>query len=72
MAAKANDPNRSIAEVARGHDLGANMVAQWRRSSLEAQRALRHQVSRCCPLMWSIYVQKTPRTEVAAQIRTVG
>ncbi|WP_185736040.1 IS66-like element accessory protein TnpA [Burkholderia cepacia] len=39
VAAEANDPNRSIAEVARAHGLNANMVAQWRRSLLEAQRA---------------------------------
>ncbi|WP_260444751.1 transposase [Burkholderia sp. Bp8986] len=32
VAAEANDPNRSIAEVARAHGLNANMVAQWRRS----------------------------------------
>jgi transposase len=38
IAAEANDPNRSIAEVARAHGLNANMVAQWRRSLLEAQR----------------------------------
>ncbi|HKU01034.1 MAG TPA: transposase [Paraburkholderia sp.] len=38
VVAEANDPNRSIAEVARTHGLNANMVAQWRRSSLEAQR----------------------------------
>ncbi|WP_446728047.1 transposase [Paraburkholderia sp. SG-MS1] len=28
VAAEANDPNRSIAEVARAHGLNANMVAQ--------------------------------------------
>ncbi|WP_162999534.1 transposase [Burkholderia sp. Nafp2/4-1b] len=39
VAAEANDPNCSIAEVARAHGLNANMVAQWRRSLLEAQRA---------------------------------
>lgn len=39
VAAEANDPNRSIAEVARAHGLNANMVAQWRRSLLDAQRA---------------------------------
>jgi transposase len=39
VAAEANDPNRSIAEVARTHGLNVNMVAQWRRRSLEAQRA---------------------------------
>lgn len=38
VAAEANDPNRSIAGVARAHGLNANMVAQWRRSLLEAQR----------------------------------
>jgi transposase len=38
VAAEANDPNRSIAEVARTYGLNANMVAQWRRSLLEAQR----------------------------------
>jgi transposase len=38
VAAEANDPNRSIAEVARAHGLNANMVAQWRRGLLEAQR----------------------------------
>jgi transposase len=38
VAAEANDPNRSIAEVARAHALNANMVAQWRRGLLEAQR----------------------------------
>ncbi|QNB16076.1 transposase [Paraburkholderia tropica] len=39
VAAEANDPNRSIAEVARARGLNTNMVAQWRRSLLEAQRA---------------------------------
>ncbi|WP_156444548.1 transposase [Burkholderia sp. MSMB1826] len=39
VAAEANDPNRSIAEVARAHGLNANMVAQWRRSLLNTQRA---------------------------------
>ncbi|WP_175912678.1 transposase [Burkholderia sp. BCC1640] len=39
VAAEANDPNRSIAEVARAHGLNANMVAQWRRSLLDTQRA---------------------------------
>nr|WP_160327492.1 transposase [Burkholderia ambifaria] len=39
VAGEANDPNRSIAEVARAHGLNANMVGQWRRSLLEAQRA---------------------------------
>nr|WP_217486169.1 transposase [Burkholderia contaminans] len=37
VAAEANDPNRSIAEVARAHGLNANMVAQWRRSLLDTQ-----------------------------------
>lgn len=39
VAAEANDPNRSIAEVARTRGLNANMVAQWRRRSREAQQA---------------------------------
>ncbi|WP_100085072.1 transposase [Burkholderia ambifaria] len=39
VAAAANDPNRSIAEVARAHGLNANMVAQWRRSLLDTQPA---------------------------------
>lgn len=39
VVAEANDPNRSIAEVARTHGLNANMVAQWRRRSLDVQRA---------------------------------
>ncbi|MCA7955783.1 transposase [Burkholderia seminalis] len=39
VAAEANDPNRSIAEVARAHGLNANMVAQWRRSLLDTQPA---------------------------------
>ncbi|CAM2157954.1 transposase [Paraburkholderia tropica] len=39
VVAEANDPNRSIAEVARTHGLNANMVAQWRRKSLDVQRA---------------------------------
>ncbi|PAK12528.1 hypothetical protein CJO66_21945 [Burkholderia ubonensis] len=39
VAAEANDPNRSIAEVARAHGLNANMVAQWRRSLLDTRPA---------------------------------
>ncbi|WP_175951167.1 transposase [Burkholderia sp. BCC0405] len=39
VVAEASDPNRSIAEVARRHGLNANMVAQWRRRSLEAKQA---------------------------------
>jgi transposase len=39
VVAETNDPDRSIAEVARTHGLNANMVAQWRRRSLEAQLA---------------------------------
>ncbi|WP_438397302.1 IS66-like element accessory protein TnpA [Caballeronia sp. DA-9] len=31
VAAQANDPERSIAEVAQEHGLNANMVAKWRR-----------------------------------------
>ncbi|WP_128842168.1 IS66-like element accessory protein TnpA [Burkholderia catarinensis] len=38
VVTEASDPNRSIAEVARRHGLNANMVAQWRRRSLEAQQ----------------------------------
>ncbi|WP_413212752.1 transposase [Paraburkholderia kururiensis] len=41
VAAEANDPNRSIAEVARAHGLNANMVAQWRRSLLDSKRAIK-------------------------------
>ncbi|WP_218642334.1 hypothetical protein [Caballeronia sordidicola] len=29
VAAQANDPERSIAEVAQEHGLNANMVAKW-------------------------------------------
>lgn len=39
VAAEANNPNRSIAEVARAHGLNANMVEHWRRRSQEAQNA---------------------------------
>ncbi|WP_254603812.1 IS66-like element accessory protein TnpA [Burkholderia lata] len=39
VVTEASDPNRSIAEAARRHGLNANMVAQWRRRSLEAQHA---------------------------------
>ncbi|MFL9872850.1 transposase [Paraburkholderia megapolitana] len=39
VVAESNDPNRSIADVARMHVLNANMVAQWRRRSPEARRA---------------------------------
>jgi len=41
VVAEANNPNRSIAEVARVHGLNANMVGQWRRRSLEIQRTAR-------------------------------
>lgn len=39
VVAEANDPSRSIAEVALTHGLNANMVSQWRRSSLAARLA---------------------------------
>ena len=38
IAAQANDPARSIAEVAQEHGLNANMVAKWRRDRARAQR----------------------------------
>jgi transposase len=31
VVAQANDPSRSIAEVAQEHGLNANMIARWRR-----------------------------------------
>ncbi|CAJ0809433.1 hypothetical protein LMG19083_04932 [Ralstonia psammae] len=33
VIAQANDPGRSIAEVAQAHGLNASMVAQWRRQA---------------------------------------
>lgn len=33
VVAEANDPSRSIAEVAQAHGLNASMVAQWRRQA---------------------------------------
>ena len=38
VVAQANDPSRSIAEVAQEHGLNANMIARWRR--IHQQRAL--------------------------------
>lgn len=37
VVAQANDPARSIAEVAQEHDLNANMVARWRRAHEHSQ-----------------------------------
>lgn len=51
VAAEANDPNRSIAEVARSHGLNANMVAQWRRRSLEARQARADEPMSCAELL---------------------
>ncbi|AKK24573.1 IS66-like element accessory protein TnpA [Pandoraea oxalativorans] len=39
VVAQANDPTRSIAEVALAHGLNANMVAQWRRRSADERKA---------------------------------
>ncbi|WP_338862598.1 IS66-like element accessory protein TnpA [Mycetohabitans rhizoxinica] len=39
VVAQANDPSRSIAEVAQAHDLNANMVARWRRIHERSQAA---------------------------------
>jgi len=38
VVAQANDPARSIADVAQEHGLNANMIARWRRS-ISAQDA---------------------------------
>jgi transposase len=38
VVAQANDPSRSIADVAQEHGLNANMIARWRR--VHQQRAL--------------------------------
>ncbi|MFM0231725.1 transposase [Paraburkholderia sediminicola] len=37
VVAQANDPARSIADVAQEHGLNANMVAKWRRERAHAQ-----------------------------------
>ena len=37
VAAQANDPARSIADVAQEHGLNANMVAKWRRERSPTQ-----------------------------------
>jgi transposase len=37
VVAQANDPSRSIAEVAQEHGLNANMVARWRRAHERSQ-----------------------------------
>lgn len=37
IVAQANDPARSIAEVAQEHGLNANMVAKWRRERARTQ-----------------------------------
>ncbi|MFM0069493.1 transposase, partial [Paraburkholderia aspalathi] len=37
VVAQANDPARSIADVAQEHGLNANMVAKWRRERSPAQ-----------------------------------
>jgi transposase len=37
VVAQANDPARSIADVAQEHGLNANMVAKWRREHARAQ-----------------------------------
>ncbi|WP_246258119.1 IS66-like element accessory protein TnpA [Pararobbsia alpina] len=39
IVAQANDPRRSIAEVAQEHGLNANMISRWRRSQQD-QRPL--------------------------------
>ncbi|WP_407655509.1 transposase [Burkholderia alba] len=51
VATEANDPNRSIAEVARSYGLNANMVAQWRRRSLEARQARADEPMSCAELL---------------------
>jgi transposase len=43
VVAQANDPARSIADVAQEHGLNANMVARWRRTHGRSQSVPRSQ-----------------------------
>lgn len=70
VAVEANDPNRSIAEVARAHSLNAI----WSRNGEEAYsiRNLhrRYQTSRCYRLMWAICLRKTSHITLCRKRRT--
>lgn len=59
VVAEANDPVRSIAEVAHAHGLNANMVAQWRRRS----QAVHPAAAQPCPVLLPVDVVDLPGQE---------
>jgi transposase len=65
VAAQANDPTRSIAEVAHEHGLNANMVAKWRR-----ERARTHSVPQPSAIesFLPVHVQSSPKVPSAVVV----
>lgn len=75
VVAQANDPARSIADVAHEHGLNANMIARWRRGRERNQSATHEQPTETfIPVQLPVPAQVTSRLIVecgAVRVRLI-